>query len=116
MKKAAHKGDVHKKQHNRIGKIINDTRFAGEIIVNKRPCRDQEIHRVDTGHTVFKILLEPVFGQMEIIIISESDQEAGEHEKDGYPDVKLKKETLDEMREIFIKGIFVVRDEHEVCC
>jgi len=89
VKKAAQESDMHKKQADRAGKPIDDSRVAGEIVNKERRGGDQEIHGVDTGHAIFEVLFEPVFAEMEIIVIPEGDQKAGQHKEDGYPDMKF---------------------------
>lgn len=77
VKESAQESDMHKKQADRAGKPIDDGRVAGKIVNRERRGGDQEIHRVNTRHAVFEILFEPVFGEVEIVVIPEGDQEAG---------------------------------------
>ena len=77
LEKAPHKGDVHDEQTNSVRKTLYNGRIARKVKDNKCPRCDQKIHRINAGYPVFEVLLEPVFGQLKIIIIPESDQKAG---------------------------------------
>ena len=89
VKKAAQESDMHKKQADRARETIDDGRVTREIVNKKGRGGDQKIHGINTRHAVFEVLFEPVFGQVKIIVIAKRNEEAGEHEEYGYPDVKL---------------------------
>ena len=74
----------------------------------------EQIHGVNTRHTVFEVLLEPVFGQLEIIVIPEGDKKTRKHKKDSYPDMKFVKKAPDEMRELGIKNIWKMGYKNQV--
>jgi hypothetical protein len=115
VKKSAQEGDMHKKQPDSAGKPIYNGRLAGKVVDEECRGSDQKVHGVDTRHTVFEVLFKPVFGQLKIIVIPEGDQKARQHEKDGYPDMELKKETLDKMGETFVERVFIMRYKYQVC-
>jgi hypothetical protein len=51
---------------------------------------------------------------MEIIVISEGYQETRQHEKDSHADMELQQKALHKMREVFVEGVFVMRNEYQV--
>jgi hypothetical protein len=53
-------------------------------------------------------LFEPVFGQLKIIVIPESDQKAGQNKKNCYSDMKFKEKALDKMGETFVECVFIM--------
>jgi hypothetical protein len=93
VKKAPHKGDVHKEQANRTWEIPYYAGVSGKEVVYKCPSREQEIHGVDTCHAVFEVLLEPVGREFKAVKIPERNKKARKHKEYGYTDVELQEKT-----------------------
>lgn len=86
-----------------------------EIITDESPCREDKVHRVNTGHTVFKILAEPVAGKLKSIKVAERDQKTRKHKENSYPNMELIKKTLHSMGKVLIKRVGVMRYKNQVC-
>ena len=89
VEKAAQESNMHKKQADSAGEAIDDSGVPCKVIDKEGRSGDQKIHGVNTRHAVFEVLFEPIFGEMEIIVIPEGDQKPRQHEEDGDPDMEL---------------------------
>src|ERR1700761_5867777 len=105
---------MHKEQTDSTWEFTYDNGFTGKEIVCKCPGCKQEIHGIDTRHTIFKVLFEPVACETETIKISESDKEARKDKEDSYPDMKFVKKSLKSTWHSAIENVRIMRDKYKV--
>ncbi len=94
--------------------VFGNALVLSDEIIYECSNGEKRIHRVNTRHTVFKILYKGGGIELDFLIIPVGNEKARQYKKHAYTDMKFTQKTPYDMWEIGIEYVTEVRDEHKI--